>query len=175
MMFVVLLTIGIGNILMSLAAMVDRRSSVTASRLHTSWIVLLLLVYLGLFWHTLDVLSVEDWTFAGFLYVILGPILILFASQVLLPNPSNTDAGDLHERYLEVSKPFFLFLAASQIWVNGVDLILGDGLTGSGATNGVAAVIAIILAFSHHRTVHLVLAIAMWLLFLTVWTVRSLG
>ena len=42
-MFVVLLSIGIGNILMSLAAMVDRRSPLTASRMHVSWIVLLLL------------------------------------------------------------------------------------------------------------------------------------
>ena len=43
---------------------------------------------------------------------------------MLLPNPSNTDAGELNERYFKVSRPFFLFLAASQLWVNGVDLIL---------------------------------------------------
>ena len=174
-MFVVLLSIGVGNILMSLAAMVDRRSPVTASRLHISWIVLLLLVYFSLFWHTLDVLSVEDWTFAEFLYVMLGPVLILFASQVLLPNPSHNDAGELNERYLEVSRPFFLFLAASQLWVNGVDLILRDGLTPSGGVNGVAAVFAIVLAFSSHRTIHLLLTVAMWLLFLIAWMVRGLG
>jgi hypothetical protein len=175
MMFVVLLTIGIGNILMSLAAMVDRRSTVTASRMHISWIVLLLLVYFSLFWHTLDVLSVEEWNFGEFLYVILGPVLILFASQVLLPNSSSTDAGKLDERYFEVSQPFFLFLAGSQLWVNGVDLILKDGLTRTGATNGVAAVIALILAFSHNRMVHLPLTIAMWVLFLTAWIIRGLG
>ena len=174
-MFVVLLSIGIGNILMSLAAMVDRRSPVAASRMHISWIALLLLVYFSLFWHTLDVLSVEDWTFAEFLYVMLGPVLILFASQVLLPNPSSTDVGELNERYFEVSRPFFLLLAASQIWVNGVDLILGGGLTRSGGINGVAMVFALILAFSHNRTVHLLLTIAMWLLFLIVWAVQGLG
>jgi len=91
MMFVVLLTIGIGNILMTLAAMVDRRSRLSASRLHISWIVLLLLVYFSLFWYTLDVLSVEDWTFSEFLYVMLGPVLILFPSQVLSsPIPPET-------------------------------------------------------------------------------------
>ena len=92
-MFVVLLTIGIGNILMSLAAMVDRRSPVAASRMHIAWIVLLLLVYFNLFWQTLDVLSIENWTFSEFLYLILGPVLILFASQVLLPNPSSADGS----------------------------------------------------------------------------------
>ncbi len=175
MMFVVLLSIGIGNILMSLAAMVDRRSPVTASRMHISWIVLLLLVYFSLFWHTLDVLSVENWTFGEFLYVILGPVLILFAAQVLLPNASHADAGDLSDNYFEVSRPFFLLLAASQIWVNGVDLILGDGLTPGGGVNGVAAAFALILAFSRNRTVHLLLTIAMWMLFLAAWTVRGLG
>lgn len=174
MMFVVLLSIGIGNILMSLATMVDRRSAVTASRMHISWIILLLLVYFSLFWHTLDVLSVEEWTFGQFLYVMLGPVLILFASQVLLPQPSGSDVGDLNERYFEVNRSFFFFLAASQIWVNGVDLILKDGLTRAGAINGVAAIIALTLAFSRNRTVHLILTIAMWLLFLTAWMVRGL-
>jgi hypothetical protein len=174
-MFVVLLSIGIGNILMSLAAMVDRRSPLTASWLHISWVVLLLLLYLSLFWHTLDVLSVEEWTFGEFLYVLLGPVLILFASQVLLPNPSQTDTVELHERYFEVSRPFFFFLAASQVWGNGVDLILRDGLTRAGGVNGVAAVLAIVLAISHKRTVHLALTGVMWLLFVSVWVVRGLG
>ena len=174
-MFVVLLSIGIGNILMSLAAMVDRRSPVTASRMHISWIVLLLLVYFSLFWHTLDVLLFEEWKFGEFLYVMLGPVLILFASQVLLPDPSRTDAGDLNENYLQASRPFFLFLAASQLWVNGVDLILKDGLIPSGAVNGVAAIFALTLAFTRSRPVHLIVTTAMWSLFLVAWTLRSLG
>ncbi len=66
-MYVVLLSIGNGNILMSLAAIVDRRSPVRASWMHISWIVLLLLVYFSLFWHTLDVLSFEEWRFVEFL------------------------------------------------------------------------------------------------------------
>ena len=41
--------------------------------------------------------------------------------------------------------------------------------------NGVAAVFELILAFSHIRTGHLLLTIAMWLLFLTAWMVRGLG
>ncbi len=175
MMFVVLLSIGIGNILMSLAAMVDRRSPITASRMHISWIVLLLLVYFSLFWHTLDVLGFEEWRFGEFLYVLLGPVLVLFASQVLLPDPSQTDVGDLNENYLEVSRPFFLFLAASQLWVNGVDLILKDGLTRAGGVNGVAVIFAVVLAFSRNRTVHLLITTAMWLLFLSNWMLQGLG
>ncbi len=107
--------------------------------------------------------------------MMLGPVLILFASQVLLPNASPTDADDLHENYLQASRPFFLFLAASQLWVNGVDLILRDGLTRWGLLNGVAVIFALILAFSRSRPVHLLMTTAMWLLFLITWTLRSMG
>jgi hypothetical protein len=174
-MFVVLLSIGIGNILMSLAAMVDRRSPLTASPLHISWIVLLLLLYFGFFWHTRDILSVEDWHFGEFLYVMLGPVFILFASQVLLPDPSHADTGAADENYWSVCRPFFFFLAGSQLWVNGVDLILSDGLTRAGGLNGLAAVFALVLAFSRNRTVHVLVATAMWLLFLTKWLLTGLG
>jgi uncharacterized membrane protein YGL010W len=173
-MFIVLLTIGIGNILMSLASMVDRRSPMTASTLHVSWIVLLLLVYFSLFWHTLDILSFEEWQFGEFLYVMLGPVLILFASQILLPDPSLA-TGDVDENYMSVSRPFFLFLAASQLWVNGVDLILRDGLTRAGALNGVAVIIALVLAFSSSRTVHVLMTIAMWVLFVVGWIIKGFG
>jgi len=175
MMFVVLVTMGIGNILMSLASMVDRRSPLTASRLHLSWIVLILLVYFRLFWHTLDFFSVEEWQFEGFLYVMLGPVLILFASQVLLPDPSHERGDDLDENYLNVSRPFFLFLAGSQLWVNGVDLLLGGGLTPAGAMNGLVAVLAIWLAFSRNRTVHVFVAAAVWLTVLSGLVLSGLG
>ena len=169
LMFVGLLTIGIGNIIMSLASMVDRRSSIKASRLHLTWIVLLFLIYLGFFWHTLDVLSVENWEFFAFLYIILGPILMIFASQVMLPSPSDDDSDDLHEVYFGVSRPFFFFLAATQVWVNGVDLILKDGLTPAGGWNGVVAVVALILAFSRNLKIHWALTVLMWLFFLVKW------
>jgi hypothetical protein len=174
-MFVVLLTIGIGNILMSLASMVDRRSLVVASRLHLSWIVLLLLVYFSLFWHTLDVLSVEEWVFPEFLYIILGPVLVLFASQVLLPGGVADDTRNLDERYFEVSRPFFLLLAASQVWINGTDLLLQGGFTSAGVVNGIAALLALVLAFSRSLRVHEALAAVMWLMFLTTWVARSVG
>ncbi|UCH84273.1 MAG: hypothetical protein JSW50_00880 [Candidatus Latescibacterota bacterium] len=170
-MFVVLLTIGIGNIIMSLASMVDRRSPVRASGLHITWVVLLLLVYLGFFWHTIDVLSVDEWEFFAFLYVILGPILIIFASQVLLPNPSDDGSVDLNEFYFDVSRPFFIFLAASQIWVNGVDLILRDGLTPEGGLNGVVCALALVLAFSRNVKVHWMLTGVVWILFLVKWLI----
>ena len=46
MMFIVLLTIGIGNIIMALAALIDKRNPLKADAIHTSWVLLLLMIQL---------------------------------------------------------------------------------------------------------------------------------
>jgi len=56
-----------------------------------------------------------------------------------------------------------------------VDLILKGGLTTAGAANGVAALIAIVLAFSRDRSLHALLAGVMWFVFVGTWVVRSMG
>ena len=124
--------------------------------------------FLGLLFRLACFVFVLFLFFLGFLYIILGPILIIFASQVLLPNPSG-DAEDLNDVYFGVSRPFFLFLAASQVWVNGVDLILKDGLTSEGGWNGVACVLALVLAFSRNLRVHWSVTGLILLLFAAKW------
>ena len=79
-MFVIILSMGIGHILVAAAAMVDRRVAQRIDVLHVNWTLLLLLVYFNFFWHTLDLLATEDWVFASFLYMMAGAILIYFAT-----------------------------------------------------------------------------------------------
>ena len=38
------------------------------------------MLHLDLFWNTLEILSVEEWSFAEFLYIVLGPVLLLLAT-----------------------------------------------------------------------------------------------
>jgi hypothetical protein len=61
------LSIGIGNLLMGLTAFVDRRIEVDRHGLPVSWLLLVLLQHLHLFWHTRLILAVNEWTFAEFL------------------------------------------------------------------------------------------------------------
>ncbi len=76
MMFVMVLSIGIGNILMGLSALLNQRSPREIDWLPTSWVLLLLLQHLHMFWHTITILKAEEWGFGGFLYVVTGPILL---------------------------------------------------------------------------------------------------
>ena len=59
-MFIILITTGIGNIIVGLAVLVDKRTPVKADTVHTSWVLLLLLIHFIMFWHVLDILSIEE-------------------------------------------------------------------------------------------------------------------
>ena len=83
-MFVVILSMGVGNILTALASIVDRRSGIKTYGVHTAWVVLLLLIHFNLFWQMVDIFAVEDWEFLDFLVVISGPILLFFSSSVII-------------------------------------------------------------------------------------------
>ena len=175
MMFVVLLTIGIGNIIMALAVLVDRRTPVKPDAIHTSWVALLLLVYFNLFWHVLDILTVADWKFLEFLYIVAGALLLFFATHVLLPDASSPDTNDLRAYYFGISRQFFIFLALLQLWILGVDLMLRKGLTAASSFNAAALALAILLAASQRPKVHSLGTGTAWILFVAGMVAQGLG
>ena len=175
MMFVVILSIGIGTILSSLAGIINRRMWTKFDRIHLQWLFLILLAHFNLFWHTVDILSVDDWGFAGFLYIITGPILIFFATNVLVPDDARLQSGDVDNLYFDVSPQFFRLLAAMQVWVLGGDLLMGTGMTIPGWVNVGIAVVAIFLSFNRERATHAAMTIVMWGIFVAVITLRGLG
>jgi len=175
MMFIVLLTMAIGSIIMALAVTVDRRSHLKFDALHSSWMLLLLLLCFNLFWHVLDILSIETWHFLDFLYIIAGAVVILFASHVLVPDASSESSSDLRRHYFEVAPQFFLFLAMASAWELGVDFVFGGGFTLAGALNVVSGLVFLILATTKTHTVHVTGAVVSWLLFLAGMTLQALG
>ena len=175
MMFIVLLTMAIGSIIMALAVTVDRRSHLKFDALHSSWMLLLLLLCFNQFWHVLDILSIETWHFLDFLYIIAGAVVLLFASHVLVPDSSSESSSDLRRHYFEVAPQFFIFLALVQAWVLGVDFVFGGGFTLAGALNIVAGLVFVVLATTRTETVHVTGTAVSWLLFLAAMTIQTLG
>ena len=115
LMFVTILSISIGNLLMTLAARVSGGADAARGRIWTAWAVLLLLIHLDDFWSVTEVLKFEEWAFEEFLFIIAGPILLLFASTVLSETESDTDAPAL------LPPRFFVILAVIQAWGFGVN------------------------------------------------------
>lgn len=174
-MFVMILSLGIAAILTFLAQVVEPRSQPKPDAIHTSWVVLLLLAHFNLFWYTVDIVSVQEWAFAGFLFIATGPTLLFFATNVMLPGNAGADADDMRAQYFAVRQRFFLLLAGLQLWVIGVDYYLGRGFTGAGAFNAAMMALAVVLAFSMRPRLHAAGIVTAWALSLGATLLRGLG
>ncbi len=154
MMFVMVLSIGIGNILMGLSSLLNQSSPREIDWLPTSWLLLLLLQHLHMFWHTLTILEAEQWEFDGFLYVVSGPILLFLATSLLLADPVGAGPGEPRAHYFRVAPRFFSLLAVLMLWMIGVDFVLGTGFTPAGLWNAVLLVLFLVLARSQGLRLH---------------------
>ena len=175
MMFVMVLSIGIGNILMGLSSLLNQRSPREIDWLPTSWVLLLLLQHLHLFWHTLTILEQEQWGFGGFLYVVMGPIFLLLATSLLLADPVYSGPADAREHYFRVGTRFFSIMALFMLWMIGVDFVLGSGLTAAGLWNAVFAVVFLVLANSKAPRLHITATGLTWALSLSLMFSRALN
>lgn len=174
-LFVTLLGLGIAHVVMAMAGVVGGDRERRPDALLAAWTVLLLLVYLKLFWHTVDLLNVAEWQFNGFLYVIVGPILLFFASSVLLPGAEVPASVSAREHYLSVSRRFFGLLALLQVWVIGVDQLLGSGFTTASAVNVVGAALLVLLASTRQIKVHTAVTAVLAVLYVAAFFVPSVG
>lgn len=94
-MFVMILSVGIVSILSWLAGFTNLRSEKKIGWMLINWLILLLLAHLKMFWHTLDIMSVQELKFVGFLYIVTGPVLIFFGTSIMLPEASRAESSDL--------------------------------------------------------------------------------
>lgn len=160
MMFVMILSIGIGNILMGLAGILHRGSEIRVHWMPLAWVVVLLLTHLELFWQTLSIVSVESWRFGGFLYIVTGPVALLFATSLMLPDSARAAAGDYRAHYFSISRRFFGLLAVVMLWMIGVDLGFEGGMTPAGVWNLLQAGVLVGLAVSQVERFHELATIA---------------
>jgi hypothetical protein len=160
-MFVTILGMAIGNLIVVCAEIAGGLRKPAPERIHLSWIILLLLGLLGLFWKTTLLLDIEDWVFGDFLYMILGPILAFFAASIVGVPPSDGQAGGEHSQYLELSGRFFLMLTLYQAWLIGVDLTY-DTIGVQTIVNGLMLALFVLLTISKNFSLHVVGAVVAW-------------
>ena len=152
-MFVIILTLAIAHLLSAFAEVVNQRSDVRIDALHANWMILLLLFLLNLFWHSVDVLAIEEWGFGGFLFISAGAILIFFTTVVLTPGPLK-EGETARSAYFAMSRQFFTLFALTAAWLVAVDLVYAGSFTTAAAFNSVGVGLGVLLAFSRKVRVH---------------------
>ena len=153
-MFILVLSMGIGNILTGFTELIDRRTELGTHWLPFSWLMLLLLIHFGLFWSSLDILLVENWKFVEFIYVNVGPILLFIATGILLPRSHTKDYESPREHYFVVARVFFPLLALCMIWAIGNDFILQEGFESTSVWTIASIPVLLLLAYSRKASVH---------------------
>ena len=145
-MFVTILSMGIGNILVSLADIFNHATPSRRDRVHVGWIVLVLIIHFNLFWHTREILNLDDWRFPGFLMAMAGPVLMFFATSILLTDPPENRKPDLNSFFIGLGRRFFLMMALLQGWIVLVGYNLSGGFVTTDLVNITLAVVALVLA-----------------------------
>ncbi len=152
-MFITILTLGIAGVLAELAE--DLRQSGTRDKdgLLLGWTLLLLFMYFDLFWHTADIALLEEWDFGLFLFAELGPVLLLFTTQIALGAAADQDAHEEAQTLLNRSR-FFGIFALVHVWTMLVGFVLGTGFTVGSALSAAMAIVCILLSTTNGRSIH---------------------
>jgi len=175
LMFVTILSMGIGNILMSLADIFNHATPSRRGRVHVSWIALILIVHFNLFWHTKAILAVEDWQFGGFLLAMAGPVLMFFATSILLTDPPAKNDPQHGEFFTGLGRRFFWMFAALQAWIVLVGFTMTGSFVVSDAVNVLFAVLAVMLAMSNGGRIQILGIWLAWGLGLSSFAIRWLA
>lgn len=146
LMFVTILSMGIGNILVSMADIFNHATPSRRDKVHVGWIVLALIIHFNLFWHTREILNLDDWRFPGFLMAMTGPVLMFFATSILLTNPPEDPKPDLNSFFISLGRRFFLMMALLQGWIVLVGYNMSGGFVTTDLVNIALAVLALVLA-----------------------------
>jgi hypothetical protein len=160
-MFVTILAIAIGNILMAYAEIAGGLRRPMPERIQLSWIFLQLFVLLSLFWETTAILDVDDWLFVEFLYVIAGPMVLLFATSVITAPAQDEQGGESHSHYFGLCRRYFVMLALHEIWILGIDYWYAN-LNMMSLVSVALLILFLVLAVSRSLRVHVTGASLAW-------------
>ena len=92
--------------------------------LHTSWVLLLLLMQVNLWWSFWDLHEVSVWTSRAFLWALMGPGGLVIAAYIAITEPGDGTL-DLEEHYYATSSVFFGTLTLVAAWVTITPWVLG--------------------------------------------------
>ena len=122
-MYVTIVATGLMGVLMSLSDMVARTQ--TSDPVHRAWIIILLMMYFSFFWETTVILDMSSWSFLTFLGFIFGPVVLLFATNLIIAPANVGQDGGVRAHYLAQTGRFFALMSIVQFWIVGLDVLLG--------------------------------------------------
>lgn len=108
----IVLGLGITNLLMGFARIVQMRGRVKVYWPVVVWGLVLLLIHVQTWWSMFGLRNVETWTFVAFSLTLMQPILLFFLSALLMPDFDRDEVLDLKANYFAQVQWFFGMIVA---------------------------------------------------------------
>src|SRR6266571_1445479 len=86
-MLSIVLGLGLTQLFAGIGNLVQIRRRVKRFWLHTVWVLLLIVLHVHMWWSFWALRGVTHWTYATFVYVLVGPALLVIASHIIIPEP----------------------------------------------------------------------------------------
>jgi len=95
------------------------------------WSIVVLLSVVNHWWTLWDLRDL-DWSYGSFIYILIAPVLVTFATGLLSPSQSSSDAIDLRAHYSRIRRLFSLVMVgyAGVMWFDG-PLFAGQAVFGT--------------------------------------------
>ena len=103
----IVLGLGITNLLMGFARIVQMRGRVSVYWPTIVWGLVLLLIHVQTWWSMFGLRAVTTWTFVAFSLTLMQPILLFFLSALVMPDFDRDEALDLKANYFAQVRWFF--------------------------------------------------------------------
>ena len=110
--------------------------------------------------------------FGGFLLAMAGPVLMFFATSILLTAPPEDAQPDLDSFFGALGRKFFLMFAVLQVWIIMVGYAMSGSFVLTDLTNLAFLVLAVIMALVNNVRTHAIGTVVAWGLGLAGLTLR---
>jgi hypothetical protein len=158
----IILGLGVAHLLAGAASLIRSRHAVQLWWPTALWMGTTFLIQVQTWWAMFALRTVQAWSFAAFLVVLLQPVAIFMMAALIVPR-TDTDASiELREDYFRESRWFFAALLLALIASLAKNLILTGRLPElrNLAAHVIFIAIAITAAISRSARLHSVLALA---------------
>src|SRR5262245_60387556 len=120
----IILGLGLTQLFAGIGNLVQVRRRVRLYWLHTLWVLLLIVLHLHMWWSFWALRGVAEWTYAVFVYVVIGPAALVIASHIIIPEMLEGRI-DAERYYFDTSPLFFGILTIAAAWAMFFEPIIG--------------------------------------------------
>jgi hypothetical protein len=156
----IVLGLGVASLLTGFAAMVRARDRVVMYWPLPAQMGLVFLMHVQLWWALFALRERTQWSFLGFLVVLMQPVLAYLAAAFLVPDIRDGQVLDLRQAYFREARWFFAAILLLLFDSLAKSLVLGGALPNAKDLAGHAAFICLCVTgiLSRNNVVHMIIA-----------------